>query len=222
MQSKQRLSEYESQPLGPRLAYEGSGAMQHQQNLFQHFNNMCFQDVALWAIPFVCLLLVPLYINEVLSSRHDEAFFHLPRDLIHRLRNIHRLQSQHIWTIQSRHPSQDWNCLSKDFATTTSETCKTAHGATINCDITLIGLVDSMRHEFKPTTADMERTCTTDCTVALDDYVKNVQKACSAPGDRITEVGVRSKQGDPFILHPVDLVGQVFQYVLKSSCRKKS
>jgi len=115
----------------------------------------------------------------------------------------------------------DWDYTVKDLAITTSQACKDAYSATIDCDPILLGLVASMRPAFNPTASDIENTCTPGCTASLAAYVQGVQETCTAPGDASLESPGSSNYTD-YILDPVALVGQVFQYTLATTCRKAS
>ncbi|KAH6666399.1 hypothetical protein B0J14DRAFT_604794 [Halenospora varia] len=115
----------------------------------------------------------------------------------------------------------DWDYLAKDLANTTSDACKSAYSASISCDATLLGLVASMRPAFKPTSSDLDNTCTTTCSASLESYIQGVKKACTAPGDKADESPGGSNWGD-YILQPVELVGEIFQYTLSNFCRKRS
>jgi len=115
----------------------------------------------------------------------------------------------------------DWDYTAKDLAITTSQACKDAYSATIDCDPVLLGLVASMRPAFDPTASDIKNTCTPGCTASLAAYVQGVQEACTAPGDASQESQGASDYTD-YILDPVALVGQVFQYTLATTCRQAS
>ncbi|RDL36022.1 uncharacterized protein BP5553_06634 [Venustampulla echinocandica] len=110
----------------------------------------------------------------------------------------------------------DWSYTTKNgLSKTTSEACKNAYSADIDCDPTLLGLVASMRSVFKPTPSDFDNTCAPACKSSLEAYVKGVQEACTAPGDSALESNVPG-----IILDHVDTVGMLLQYTWKSSCRK--
>ncbi len=115
----------------------------------------------------------------------------------------------------------DWDYVAKDLLNTTSQSCKDAYSANIDCDITLLGLVASMRPAFNPTSTDMDNTCTTTCSDSLDAYVQGVKDACTADGDKARESRGGAYNGD-YILDPVEIVGQIFQYQFAQSCRKAS
>lgn len=113
----------------------------------------------------------------------------------------------------------DWDYTVKDLANTTSQACKDAYSVDIDCDETLLALVASMRPGFQPGPADFDNTCTTTCSDSLAAYVKGVQEACTAPGDKAQEEEGGGDYTD-FYLDPVAIVGQVFQYTLAVDCRK--
>ncbi|KAM3066643.1 hypothetical protein ACMFMG_002355 [Clarireedia jacksonii] len=112
----------------------------------------------------------------------------------------------------------DWDYVAKDLANTTSASCITAYSAPIDCDATLLGLVASMRPAFDPTSTDLDNTCTTTCADSLTAYIAGVKKACTADGDAAQEyVGGDVNNGQKLV--PVEVVGEVFEYFLKKSCR---
>ena len=112
----------------------------------------------------------------------------------------------------------DWDYPSTALTNTTSQACRDAYSANIACDLTLVGLVASMRPDFAPTTADLDATCSSTCKASLDAYVLNVTAACSKPGDQAQE-----SLGGPccsYTTQPVQLVGQIFQYHFVTACSK--
>ena len=113
----------------------------------------------------------------------------------------------------------DWSYGANDLAPTTSLGCQIAYSAMIDCDPTLLGLVASMRPAFDPDSTDLDNTCTTTCSDSLAAYVKGVEAACTAPGDKAQESPGGSDFED-FILDPVQVVGQLFQYTWAQSCSK--
>jgi hypothetical protein len=115
----------------------------------------------------------------------------------------------------------DWDYTAKDLANTTSQSCKDAYSADIDCDATLLGLVASMRPGFQPGTSDFDNTCTSSCKDSLDTYVAGVQAACTAPGDKAQE-SVGGGDNVDMYLDPVAIVGQIFQYTFASDCAKSS
>lgn len=115
----------------------------------------------------------------------------------------------------------DWDYTAKDLANTTSQACKDAYSANIDCDETLVGLVASMRPGFQPETSDFDNTCTTTCKDSLDTYVAGVQAACTAPGDKAQE-SVGGGDNVDMYLDPVEIVGQIFQYTFAADCAKSS
>ncbi|PVH84041.1 hypothetical protein DL98DRAFT_613449 [Cadophora sp. DSE1049] len=115
----------------------------------------------------------------------------------------------------------DWDYVAKDLANTTSQICKDAYTANVDCDPTLLGLVASMPPLFDPTPADMDNTCTTTCKDSLAAYVQGVKDACAAEGDKAQE-SVGGGNNVDMYLDPVDIMGEIFQYQLASSCRKLS
>ncbi|MCJ1395290.1 hypothetical protein MMC18_008174 [Xylographa bjoerkii] len=114
----------------------------------------------------------------------------------------------------------DWNYTSAALTNTTSQACRDAYSASIDCDPTLVGLVASMRPSFAPTAADLDATCTSTCKASLDAYVQNVTAACSKPGDQAQES--LGGQCCSYTTQPVQLVGQIFQYHFATACSKDS
>ncbi len=123
---------------------------------------------------------------------------------------------------------EDWSYTASDLANTTSQACKDAYSANIDCDYTLVGLVASMRPPFKPTSSDYDSTCTTTCSDSLASYMQGIEEACTLPGDKAQN----SEEGghDVYVGGTIDLadislasvsvIGEVFQYTFAQSCRK--
>ncbi|KAJ9149739.1 hypothetical protein NKR23_g4162 [Pleurostoma richardsiae] len=109
----------------------------------------------------------------------------------------------------------DWDYTTTDLANTTSQACKDAYSAEIDCDDTLLGIVASMRPAFDPTVDDYDRMCVQTCSDALDAYVAGVKAACNQPGDLAKEA--EGNSGVP--KDPVEVVGEVFQYSFAQACR---
>lgn len=107
-----------------------------------------------------------------------------------------------------------WDFTTKDLADTTSQDCKDAYSASIDCDETLLKLVASMDPDFDPQSSDLQAMCATTCSDSLSEYVKNVKAACDKSGDL---AGVAS--GNKYIYEaPVATVGEVFQYKYGQGC----
>ncbi|RAL58421.1 hypothetical protein DID88_005126 [Monilinia fructigena] len=115
--------------------------------------------------------------------------------------------------------SPDWDYVAKDLANTTCKACIAAYSTDIDCDATLLGLVASMRPAFRPTSTDFDNTCTTTCSDSLHAYLKGIQEACTADGDAAQEYVGGST---PEALVPVEIVAQVFQYILAKDCTKSA
>ncbi|MCJ1477576.1 hypothetical protein MMC13_006249 [Lambiella insularis] len=114
----------------------------------------------------------------------------------------------------------DWDYPASDLANTTSQTCKDAYSANIDCDSTLVGLVASMRPGFVATSSDLAQTCSSTCKASFDAYVAGVTAACTKPGDK----AMVSLGGEccNYTTAPVQLVGQIFQYHFAIDCSKDS
>ncbi|KAJ5195360.1 uncharacterized protein N7498_008798 [Penicillium cinerascens] len=109
-----------------------------------------------------------------------------------------------------------WDYTTKVLANTTSQACKDAYSANINCDETLLEIVASMNPNFNPQPSDFQAMCTTTCSDSLSQYVKNVKAACDTDGDL---AGVA--KGNTYVYQaPVASVGEVFQYKYGQSCAK--
>ncbi|CAI7643233.1 unnamed protein product [Penicillium manginii] len=109
-----------------------------------------------------------------------------------------------------------WDYTTKDLADSTSQACKDAYSASINCDETLVKLVASLDPDFHPDSSDLGQTCTKTCKDSLDDYVKNVKAACDQDGDL---AGLDAGRSLNFTV-PVSTPGEVFQYVYGEACAK--
>ncbi|CAI6097535.1 unnamed protein product [Clonostachys chloroleuca] len=98
---------------------------------------------------------------------------------------------------------------------TTSDACRSAFLAPIDCEETLLQLASSGLFMFSERDP-LELTCTDTCKAALDKYVHNVKGACTAPGDRALlkdkAVGVPQP--------PVEVVGEIFRYIFAWGCAK--
>ncbi|KAF2141026.1 uncharacterized protein K452DRAFT_288409 [Aplosporella prunicola CBS 121167] len=114
----------------------------------------------------------------------------------------------------------DWDYTANDLLNTTSQACKDAYSAQIDCPDTLVGIVASMRPAFSPTSSDLDDVCTHTCKSSLDSYVENVKKACSADGDKAKESLGGACNPCKYTYDPVEIVGQIFQYSYAQSCRK--
>lgn len=109
-----------------------------------------------------------------------------------------------------------WDYTTKDLANTTSQACKDAYSASINCDETLLKIVASMDPDFDPQPSDLQAMCTTTCSDALSQYIKKVNAACNKDGDL---AGIDN--GNKYIYQvPVATVGEVFQYEYSQGCAK--
>ncbi|KAJ5577544.1 uncharacterized protein N7459_006508 [Penicillium hispanicum] len=123
-------------------------------------------------------------------------------------------QATATFSLDTSGPS--WDYTTKDLADTTSQTCKDAYSASINCDETLVEIVASMDPDFDPQPSDLEAMCTTTCSDSLSQYVKNVKAACGKDGDL---AGLAS--GNHYVYQaPVATVGEVFQYQYSQACTK--
>jgi hypothetical protein len=115
----------------------------------------------------------------------------------------------------------DWDYPAADLANTTSQACKDAYSAPIDCDGTLLGVVASMRPAFSPDASDFDRTCTSTCNASLTTYMKNIKSACSAPGDLAQQSAVKPGGGYTWApAGPVSIVAAIFQYTFARACVK--
>ncbi|OQE44437.1 hypothetical protein PENCOP_c002G02126 [Penicillium coprophilum] len=123
-------------------------------------------------------------------------------------------QATAAFSLDTSGPS--WDYTTKDLADTTSQACKDAYSASVNCDETLLKIVASMDPDFDPQSSDLQAMCTTTCSESLSKYIKNVKTACSKDGDL---AGISS--GNHYVYEaPVVTVGEVFQYNYRKSCAK--
>jgi hypothetical protein len=111
----------------------------------------------------------------------------------------------------------DWDYTSKDLSSTTSQACKDAYGSTIDCNETLMAEVATMRSDFHPGPSDFDRVCTSTCWQSLQTWVKNVNAACSEPGDQAT---IALSDNTVGLISPVSAVGMIYQYHYKEICAK--
>jgi hypothetical protein len=76
-----------------------------------------------------------------------------------------------------------------------------------------------LRPEVTPAPADLDALCRPACRHALEDYVGNVHAACQAPADAAR---MRSRADPPYRYFdvPVEVVGNVLQYVQANACSK--
>ncbi|KAJ5342660.1 hypothetical protein N7541_011784 [Penicillium brevicompactum] len=123
-------------------------------------------------------------------------------------------QTAATFSLNTSGPS--WAYTTKDLGDESSQTCKDAYSANINCDETLVKLVASMDPDFDPQPSDLQAVCTTTCSDSLSQYVKNVNAACGKDGDL---AGIAS--GNKYVYEaPVATVGKVFQYKYGQACAK--
>ncbi|KAJ6113900.1 hypothetical protein N7523_007217 [Penicillium sp. IBT 18751x] len=109
-----------------------------------------------------------------------------------------------------------WDYTTKDLKDTTSQACKDAFSADINCDETLLKIVASMDPDFNPQSSDLQAMCTTTCSDSLSQYIENVKSACDQDGD-LAGVGYGNKN---LFQASVATVGEVFQYKYVEACSK--
>ncbi|KAJ5767137.1 uncharacterized protein N7511_004753 [Penicillium nucicola] len=121
-------------------------------------------------------------------------------------------QATATFSLDTSGPS--WDYTTKDLADTTSQACKDAYSADIDCDDTLLKIVASMDPDFDPQSSDLQAMCTSTCKDSLSQYLKNVNTACSKDGDR---AGLAS--GNKYIYEAaVATAGEVFQYKYGQAC----
>ncbi|KAJ5184543.1 hypothetical protein N7491_007590 [Penicillium cf. griseofulvum] len=123
-------------------------------------------------------------------------------------------QATATFSLDTAGPS--WDYTTKDLADTTSQACKDAYSANIDCQETLVKLVASMDPDFDPQPSDLQAVCTKTCSDSLSQYVKNVKAACNKDGDL---AGISSGNKNVYEA-PVSTVGEVFQYKYGQSCAK--
>lgn len=119
----------------------------------------------------------------------------------------------------------DWSYTTKDLAPTTSQKCKDAYSANIDCDSSVLRLVTSSQSLFKRTSVDLDTVCTDTCKASIDAYIQNVKEECAAEGDKAQEYseGLWKRGGghsNKYYLHPVETIGLLFQYTVAWDCAK--
>ena len=138
-----------------------------------------------------------------------------PRNIpIFRLFALSAVLGQAVASFSLNTGGPSWAYTTKDLAESTSQACKDAYSATIDCDETLVKLVASLDPDFNPGNSDLQKTCTSTCKDSLDDYVKNVKAKCDKDGDL---AGLDNGRSLNFTV-PVSTVGEVFQYQYGESC----
>lgn len=139
-----------------------------------------------------------------------------PATMMFRLFALSTVLSQAAASFSLNVSGPSWDYTTKDLADSTSQACKDAYSASIECDETLLKLVASMDPDFHPDNSDLWETCTTTCKDSLDDYVKNVKATCDKDGDL---AGLDEGRSLDFSV-PVSTVGEVFQYMYGRGCAK--
>ncbi|KAL4954682.1 hypothetical protein BDW69DRAFT_193877 [Aspergillus filifer] len=113
-----------------------------------------------------------------------------------------------------------WAYTTSSLANTTSESCKKAYSAEIDCDDYLVALVNANKERpYLPTMefSDFDNTCTKTCHDSLMEYIENVEDKCSGEGD--AALRGKGKYGEmEFENIPVSTVGRIFEYTLMRSC----
>ena len=115
----------------------------------------------------------------------------------------------------------DWTYVADDkhLKPSTSEQCRKAYSAEIACPDTLLGIVASMRPDFKPTTKDYANMCTTTCKEALEKYVGGVRAACQMDAGDAVQLLTQTTKPYKYADLSVSVIGQLFQFHLAQSCR---
>lgn len=108
----------------------------------------------------------------------------------------------------------NWDYTTKDLASTTSQACKDAYSASIDCDDVLVGMAASLNPAFDPQASDLQSLCTTTCSDSLAQYVANVKSACNQPSDLS---GLCSGNKNLFQA-PVEAAGEYLQYKYGEAC----
>lgn len=108
----------------------------------------------------------------------------------------------------------NWDYTTKDLANTTSQACKDAFSASINCDDVLVGLAASLNPNFDVDASNLQSLCTTTCSDSLAQYVANIKSVCNQPGDL---AGLCSGNINVFQA-PVEAAGEYLQYKYGEAC----
>lgn len=115
----------------------------------------------------------------------------------------------------------DWNLTAPLLADTTSQACKDAYSAAVDCETTIRDLASNLRQgrAWDPTPEELARACVPACVDSLDAYVRNVRAACDQPGDSAPVYDSSDPLGprDPA---PVADVGELLQYIYSRACAR--
>ncbi|RAO70849.1 uncharacterized protein BHQ10_006861 [Talaromyces amestolkiae] len=88
----------------------------------------------------------------------------------------------------------NWDYTTKDLASTTSQACKDAYSASIDCNNVLVGMAASLNPNFDVGASDLQNLCTTTCSDSLAHGNKNLFQA------------------------PVEAAGEYLQYKYGEAC----
>ncbi|RHZ61451.1 uncharacterized protein CDV56_107315 [Aspergillus thermomutatus] len=127
-----------------------------------------------------------------------------------------------VWTFSLNTPTKYWNYTTASLASTTSQECKDAYSAEIDCDDFLLALAVAKEDRWwlpDYDSAMFDRACTATCQSSLSEYVANVEKTCNKASD----AALKAKGWDDFgvkVFVPVVTVGHILQYTLMRSCTK--
>ncbi|KAF4168813.1 hypothetical protein CNMCM6936_000758 [Aspergillus lentulus] len=127
-----------------------------------------------------------------------------------------------VWSFSLNTPTKYWNYTTASLSSTTSQECKDAYSANIDCDDFLLALAVSKEGRWwlpEYDSAMFDRTCTATCQSSLSAYVANVEKTCNKASDAAFKTNDLDDLGDKVFV-PVVTLGHILQYALMRSCAK--
>lgn len=115
----------------------------------------------------------------------------------------------------------DLGLTTSRLADTTSQACKDAYSAVVDCQITIPNLASTLRQGpvWDPSPDELERTCVSSCADSLDAYVRSVRDACDQPGDS-APVYEQSDPLGPTNPTAVADVGELLRYTYARACAR--
>ncbi|KAF7175138.1 hypothetical protein CNMCM7691_006542 [Aspergillus felis] len=128
-----------------------------------------------------------------------------------------------VWSFSLNTTTEYWNYTTASLSSTTSQECKDAYSANIDCDDFLLALAVSKEDRWwlPPDfdSATFDRTCTATCQSSLSAYVANVEKTCHKASDAALKTNDTEDLGVKVSV-PVVTLGHILQYTLMRSCNK--
>ncbi|GIK06578.1 hypothetical protein Aspvir_002228 [Aspergillus viridinutans] len=128
-----------------------------------------------------------------------------------------------VWSFSLNTPTEYWNYTTASLSSTTSQECKDAYSAHIDCDDFLLALAVSKEDRWwlppDYESATFDRTCTATCQASLSAYVANVENTCNKASDAALKTKDTGDLGVKVFV-PVVTLGHILQYALMRSCTK--